>query len=130
MVQLITRDGLYLVSEAGTKYDKPCLMVKLPHREGETWSEHAKGAVECRITKRAGPWEKVRVPAGEFTAARIADIALNTNRPIPDVVVEEGLLTAPQVADLLTTEALVGPREFTILTSSDNAIIRKNRVES
>ena len=67
---------------------------------------------------------------GYATAARIAGIALKTSRTISDLVVEEGLLTTAQVAELLTTEALVGPRELTILSSSEDVTSERNRVES
>ena len=49
---------------------------------------------------------------GYAASAGIAKTALNTGRPIPELVVEAGLLTAAQVADLLAPESLVGPREL------------------
>ena len=48
---------------------------------------------------------------GYAASAGIAKAALATERPIPELVVEAGLLTAAQVADLLAPEALTGPRE-------------------
>jgi aspartate ammonia-lyase len=48
---------------------------------------------------------------GYAASARIAKLALSTGRAIPDLVVEEGLLSAAEVAHLLTPEALVQPRE-------------------
>jgi aspartate ammonia-lyase len=48
---------------------------------------------------------------GYAASATIAKTALATGRPIPDLVVETGLLTAAQVAELLAPEALTGPRE-------------------
>ena len=49
---------------------------------------------------------------GYTASARIADTALSTGRAVPEIVVEEGLLSAAQVADLLVPEALVSPREL------------------
>jgi len=54
---------------------------------------------------------------GYAPSARIAKIALQTGKPIPDLVVDEGLLTADQVADLLVPESLVSPREMLALTT-------------
>ena len=48
---------------------------------------------------------------GYSASAAIAKTALATGRPIPELVVEAGLLSAAQVADLLAPEALIGPRE-------------------
>ncbi len=48
---------------------------------------------------------------GYAAAAGIAKTALTTERAIPELVVEAGLLSAAQVADLLAPEALIGPRE-------------------
>jgi aspartate ammonia-lyase len=52
---------------------------------------------------------------GYAAAARVAKQALATGAAIPDLVVAERLLTADQVAALLTPEALVGPRELLVL---------------
>jgi aspartate ammonia-lyase len=46
-------------------------------------------------------------------------MALASGRPIPELVVEQGLLSLKQVADLLVPEALVSPRE--LLTFSEVA---------
>jgi len=53
---------------------------------------------------------------GYAASARIAKQALTTGRAIPDLVVEDGLLSAAEVAQLLTPEALVRPRELLPLT--------------
>ncbi|MCW2513821.1 MAG: aspA [Mycobacterium sp.] len=58
---------------------------------------------------------------GYAASARIAKLALATGRPIPDLVVEEGLLSQDQVGLLLTPEALVQPRELVQLSE---AIVR------
>jgi aspartate ammonia-lyase len=52
---------------------------------------------------------------GYAASARIAKLALATDRAIPDLVVEHGLLSAGEVARLLTPEALVQPRELLLL---------------
>jgi aspartate ammonia-lyase len=49
---------------------------------------------------------------GYAASARIAKMALLTDRPIPELIVEQGLLSAAQVAELLAPEALVSPREL------------------
>lgn len=49
---------------------------------------------------------------GYAESARVAKLALATGRAIPDLVIEEGLLSASHVAQLLTPEALVQPREL------------------
>jgi aspartate ammonia-lyase len=49
---------------------------------------------------------------GYAPAAHIAKTALQTGRSIPALVVEEGHLTADQVAGLLAPEALISPREM------------------
>lgn len=54
---------------------------------------------------------------GYETSARIAKTALATQRAIPDLVIDEGLLSAEQVARLLVPEALVSPRELLIMDS-------------
>lgn len=47
---------------------------------------------------------------GYAESARVAKVALATDRPIPELVVEAGLLSAAQVAELLAPEALISPR--------------------
>jgi aspartate ammonia-lyase len=58
---------------------------------------------------------------GYAASARIAKLALATGRAIPDLVVEEGLLSPDEVSLLLTPEALVQPRELVQLSQ---AIVR------
>jgi aspartate ammonia-lyase len=52
---------------------------------------------------------------GYAASARVAKAALQSDRTIPDLVVEEGLLTAEQVTVLLMPESLVRPREMVSL---------------
>jgi aspartate ammonia-lyase len=49
---------------------------------------------------------------GYASSARIAKTALHTGRSIPELVVEEGLMTADRVAELLMPESLLKPREM------------------
>ena len=55
---------------------------------------------------------------GYAASARIAKMALGTGRAIPDLVVEEGLLSREEVSLLLTPEALVQPRELVQLSEA------------
>jgi aspartate ammonia-lyase len=49
---------------------------------------------------------------GYAASAKIAKLALATDRAIPDLVVEHGMLSAAQVARILTPEALMAPSEL------------------
>jgi hypothetical protein len=74
MVWRITTGGLFLVSERGQNYAQPWCLCKLPHRDGQTWEtrfRHEGHPSESVGKMTAGPIEKVRVPAGEFSAARV-----------------------------------------------------------
>ena len=53
---------------------------------------------------------------GYSASAAIAKEALATDRSIPELVVNAGLLSSAQVADLLAPEALIGPREPLLLS--------------
>jgi aspartate ammonia-lyase len=59
---------------------------------------------------------------GYAASATIAKVALATDRSVPDLVVEHGLLSAAQVARLLTPEALVGPRDLLSFGEAAGAI--------
>jgi hypothetical protein len=74
-VESISEEGMSIISASGLDYDKPWPFVKLPYREGWTWEVKVMWSdrIGFRGTMTAGPWEKVRVPAGEFTAARIEE---------------------------------------------------------
>ncbi len=67
-VVAVSADGVFLVAERGTALAEPRCLLKLPYREGQTWRSAWGGLVEART---AGPWEKVKVPAGEFVAVRV-----------------------------------------------------------
>ncbi len=74
MVQRVSATGMFLVAELGTDYVAPWCLLKLPHKDGQTWETDSryswqKAPVPGKMT--AGPVEKVKVPAGEFTAARV-----------------------------------------------------------
>ena len=62
------------------------------------------------VTNSIGVITALNPYIGYATAARIAKTALESGRPIPDIVVAEGLLSADRVAELLTPESLVGPQ--------------------
>lgn len=49
---------------------------------------------------------------GYAEGARIAKLALATGRPVPELVVEQKLLSLNQVTELLRPEAFVGPRRL------------------
>jgi aspartate ammonia-lyase len=55
---------------------------------------------------------------GYAASARIAKTALHTGRSIPDLIVEERMLTAERVAELLVPESLVSPREMLSLSTA------------
>jgi aspartate ammonia-lyase len=63
------------------------------------------------VTNSIGVITALNPYIGYAASARIAKEALRTDRAIPELVIEEGLLTADQVAHLLAPESLVSPRE-------------------
>ena len=72
MVQAVSGKGVFLVAEGGQEYDAPWCRVMLPHREWQAWETKLTGrGLGVTNTTTAGPWERVKVPAGEFTAARV-----------------------------------------------------------
>jgi hypothetical protein len=72
MVTRISAEGVFVVAEGRRKYDEPWCVLRLPHRPGRTWQTEVSGNGPAGIaTMRAGPMEKVTVPAGTFLAARI-----------------------------------------------------------
>ena len=58
--------GVYLVAERGATYEKPWCICKLPHKEGDAWQTEGHGA-----DMASGPLERLKTPAGEFTAVRV-----------------------------------------------------------
>jgi hypothetical protein len=72
VVESVGPSGVHRVAELGRPFDVPPYELKLPYREGETWDGSCRtGEFISKATRTAGGWEKVRVPAGEFTAARV-----------------------------------------------------------
>jgi hypothetical protein len=72
VVERISAEGIFIVSEMGQKYDEPWCILKLPHRPGQTWETRLRGRdFDADGTMTAGPLEKVKVPLGEFSAARV-----------------------------------------------------------
>jgi hypothetical protein len=73
-VKRVSTQGVFVLVDSGQKFEEPLCIVKLPHREGRTWetSHRRVGEMdESRGRRVAGPIEQVRIPAGEFSAARI-----------------------------------------------------------
>ncbi len=72
-VVLVTVKGVFMTAEEGEKYDQPWCLLKLPHRERQSWnSKHSRGRkLAITQTTTTGPVERVKVPAGEFEAARV-----------------------------------------------------------
>jgi hypothetical protein len=74
-VRRVSNQGIFVLVDGVQKYEEPLCIVRLPHREGETWETNLRhvGNMDERSGRRvAGPFEQVRVRAGEFSAARIA----------------------------------------------------------
>ncbi|MEU0495418.1 aspartate ammonia-lyase [Mycobacterium sp. NPDC006124] len=63
------------------------------------------------VTNSVGVITALAPYLGYAESARIAKDALDSGRAIPELVVEEGLLSSEQVAALLQPDMLVGPRE-------------------
>ncbi|VTR92140.1 unnamed protein product [Gemmata massiliana] len=66
----ISDTGVFVISIGDTHYAEPWCLVKFPYRENETWI--VKKGVAGDGVYTAGPFEKLKVPAGHFTAARIS----------------------------------------------------------
>ncbi|MCC9181625.1 aspartate ammonia-lyase [Mycolicibacterium mageritense] len=60
------------------------------------------------VTNSIGVITALNPYIGYATAARIAKSALETGKPVPEIVVAEGLLSADRVAELLAPESLAG----------------------
>jgi hypothetical protein len=73
-VRRVSNRGIFVLVEGAQKYEQPLCIVGLPHREGRTWETSLRYAGKMdgpRGRRVAGPFEQVRVPAGDFSAARI-----------------------------------------------------------
>jgi aspartate ammonia-lyase len=64
---------------------------------------------------------------GYEASARIAKQALHTGRAIPELVVEEGLLSAERVRSLLVPEALIGPRELVSMETAIDLVTERSK---
>jgi hypothetical protein len=74
MLTRVSAAGVFLVAERGTKYIRPWCMFKRPHRQGQTWETRwcfEGGLADTVGQMTAGPVEKVKVGAAEFSAARV-----------------------------------------------------------
>jgi hypothetical protein len=67
-VRRVSSQGVFVLADSGREYVEPLCIVRFPHREGNTWAANPHQLKGRRV---AGPFEKVRVPAGEYSAARI-----------------------------------------------------------
>jgi hypothetical protein len=63
-VMRVSAAGVFLLADGAEQYDEPWLIWQLPHREGQSWTTN-------NGPMTAGPVEKVKVGAGEFSAARV-----------------------------------------------------------
>jgi hypothetical protein len=66
-------DGLFLLEQAGAKYDPPLCILKLPLRRGDSWKVsvlRGEEKVEGNFTV-GKELEEVAVPAGKFRAYRV-----------------------------------------------------------
>ncbi|MBP3956290.1 hypothetical protein J8F10_13450 [Gemmata sp. G18] len=78
-VHVVTKDGVYIHAESGQAYDPPLLYFKLPYRAGDSWkSTFARPGLKVSTQTTAGPVEKIKVPAGEFSAVRV-DVEMSFN---------------------------------------------------
>jgi hypothetical protein len=71
-VTRVSAEGVFLAEEGGWKFGESWCLYKQLHRPGRTWKvEFATRRAQRVWVVTAGPVEKVRVPAGEYTAARV-----------------------------------------------------------
>jgi hypothetical protein len=73
-VRRVSTRGIFVLVDGTQKYEEPLCIVRLPHREGQTWAASLRSAGNTDGPKGqrvAGPFEQVRVPAGNFSAACI-----------------------------------------------------------
>jgi hypothetical protein len=73
-IRRVSSRGIFVLSDGARKYEEPLCIIRLPHQEGQTWVADLRyeGVPDgSRGQRVAGPFERVRVPAGEFSAARI-----------------------------------------------------------
>jgi len=66
-------EGVFLVAVAGKERAARRPDLRLPAKEGDTWSweEEEPGVAPAKHTKTVAKWEEVEVPAGKFQALRI-----------------------------------------------------------
>jgi aspartate ammonia-lyase len=104
-----------------------CLFESLSHLEAacRTLVERCIGGITANserlyksVTNSIGVITALSPYIGYAASARIAKCALHTGRAIPELVIEEGLLSEDEVQQLLVPEALVGPRELVAVTTS------------
>jgi hypothetical protein len=65
---VVTTRGLVRTHSYGRKHENPCVLLKLPHDENNTWKSDWG---EQQRTLRTADWEEVEVPAGKMRALRV-----------------------------------------------------------
>jgi len=73
----VSKDGVFRTSWAGMEEDKPRLFLKLPYKEGTTWTHEriqAGGRQNVVQTHTMGKQEEVEVPAGKYKAIRVESV--------------------------------------------------------
>lgn len=76
----VSKDGLYRKTTGGTVEAEPVLMLKLPYKEGTTWTAERPGPVgaggpKAKVTYTMGKEEEVVVAAGKYKAFRLESVS-------------------------------------------------------
>jgi hypothetical protein len=81
---LVTPKGLYITERGEVAYDPPWCILRLPHNVGDCWDSVSTrpGGVSIEARMMAGKAERITIPAGEFTAARV-DWAIPSDKMNP-----------------------------------------------
>lgn len=72
----VSKDGLYRKTTGGKEEAESVLLLKLPHKEGTTWTAEVAGppgagVPKVKLTYTVGKEEEMEVPAGKFKAIRL-----------------------------------------------------------
>jgi hypothetical protein len=72
----VSKDGLYRKTTGGKVEAEPVLMLKLPYKEGTTWTAErpgpsGAGGPKAKVTYTMGKEEEVEVAAGKYKAFRL-----------------------------------------------------------
>jgi hypothetical protein len=71
IVYEVSKDGLYRKTTRGKAEAEPVLLLKLPHKEGATWTADGAGGLPTKVTYTVGKVEEVEVLAGKYKAIRL-----------------------------------------------------------